>query len=143
MKEKTSPVMGIISSKFTTKGPEPEFVIPQDLDPSISTTISIKAISTMAGESDEAKDAISVLPFSNIKANGLVYFYKVTAAAERGGSIFASLTILIHESDSQFLYHNIAKLKDLLSEKGQQIREGASADIVCTDLYNDINEIAK
>ncbi|MFX1449902.1 MAG: helix-turn-helix domain-containing protein, partial [Promethearchaeota archaeon] len=25
----------------------------------------------------------------------------------------------------------------------QQIREGASADIVCTDLYNDINEIAK
>ncbi|NVM00916.1 MAG: hypothetical protein HWN67_01150 [Candidatus Helarchaeota archaeon] len=143
MKEKTSPVMGIIASKFTTKGPEPEFVIPQDLDPSISTTISIKAISTMAGESDEAKEAISVLPFSNIKAEGLVYFYKVTAATERGGSLFASLTILIHETDSSFLYHNIAKLKDLLSEKGQQIREGASSDVVCTELYNEINDIAK
>ncbi|MFX0136524.1 MAG: TrmB family transcriptional regulator [Candidatus Hodarchaeota archaeon] len=143
MKEKTSPVMGIISSKFTTKGPEPEFFIPQDLDPSISTTISIKAISTMAGESDEAKDAISVLPFSNIKAEGLVYFYKVTAATERGGSLFASLTILIHETDSSFLYHNIEKLKDILSEKGQQIREGAPSDVVCTELYNEINEIAK
>ncbi len=143
MKEKTSPVMGIISSKFTTKGPEPEFVIPQDLDPSIATTISIKAISTMAGESDEAKEAISVLPFSNIKADGLVYFYKVTAATERGGSMFASLTILIHETDSPFLYHNIAKLKDLLSEKGQQIRGGAPSDIVCTELYNEINDIAK
>ncbi|MHA1384992.1 MAG: helix-turn-helix domain-containing protein [Candidatus Helarchaeota archaeon] len=143
MTEKASPVLGIIASKFTTKGPEPEFVIPPDLDPTISTTISIKAISTMAGESDEAKEAISVLPFSNIKANGLVYFYKVTAATERGGTVFASLTILIHESDASFLYHNIAKLKDLLSEKGELIRGGAPANIVCTELFEEINEMAK
>ncbi|MHA1379790.1 MAG: TrmB family transcriptional regulator [Candidatus Helarchaeota archaeon] len=141
--EKTSPILGIISSRFTSKGPEPEFMIPSDLDPTICTTISIKAISTMAGESDEAKEAISVLPFTNIKANGLVYFYKVTAATERGGTIFASLTILIHESDSSFLYHNIAKLKDLLSEKGELIRKGSPSNVVCTELYKEINEMAK
>lgn len=143
LKDKVSPVLGIISSKFTSKGPEPDFMIPPDLDPSISTTISIKAISTMAGESDEAKEAISVLPFTNIKANGLVYFYRITDATARGGAVFASLTILIHEIDSSFLYHNIAKLKDLLGQKGQQIKDGNPSDIVCTELYDEINEIAK
>nr|MDO8083279.1 ADP-ribosylation factor-like protein [Candidatus Sigynarchaeum springense] len=165
-------VKAVILSIFGDEGPVPEVVLINEpegirvfkkdaikdvtgiLDLGALLHISMKSVSLLMGEhlyqdGDAEVDSIKffgILPFPDIKMDGLTYFFLIPDQGARGSARASTITILVSEEHKNFFYDNMAELRSLIVEHAIQIKKmltNAEFASVMVDLFKAINEFAE
>ncbi len=168
----TEIVKAVILSIFGDEGPVPEVVLVNEpegirvykkdsikdvtgiLDLGALLHISMKSVSLLMGEhtyqdGDAEVDSIKffgILPFPDIKMDGLTYFFLIPDQGARGSARASTITILVSEEYKNFFYDNMAELRSLIVEHAIQIKKMLTQDefaSVMVDLLKAINEFAE
>jgi len=123
-------IKAIVLSIFDENGPTPKVVWPTDLEESAGLLIAMKTISLLMGSSTyqdgdtiEGVNYFGILPFPDLKLNGLTYFFLIPDEKARGQALAATITILINEDDRVFFYENMKYLRIIIDRAATQIQE--------------------
>lgn len=126
---KSDIVKAIVLSIFDENGPVPKIFWPYNLDESAGLLIAMKTISLLMGDSKyqngegtEGVNYFGILPFPDIKLNGLTYFFLIPDLKARGKALAATITVLIDESDRVFFYENMKYLRIIMDKAATQIQ---------------------
>ena len=135
MKEKTEEIdsniiKAVVLSVFDSNGPSPLICWPEDLDEQAGLLIAMKTISLLMGDSvyqdsDGPTDAVNyfgILPFPDVKFNGLTYFFLIPDSTARGGALAATITVLIDEENTVFFYQNMKYLRVMIDRAASKIQ---------------------
>ncbi|MFX0155362.1 MAG: ADP-ribosylation factor-like protein [Candidatus Hodarchaeota archaeon] len=122
-------IKAIVLSIFDENGPTPKIYWPSDLDDSAGLSIAMKTISLLMGDSTyqngegtEGVNYFGILPFPDLKLNGLTYFFLIPDAQARGKALAATITILINEDDRVFFYENMKYLRIIIDKAATLIQ---------------------
>jgi small GTP-binding protein len=129
-------IKAIVLSIFDEKGPSPRVVWPIDLDEKSGLLIAMKTISLLMGDSvyqdsqgsDVGVNYFGILPFPDLKLNGLTYFFLIPEETARGQALAATITILINEDDRVFFYENMKYLRIIIDKAASQIQTNKELD---------------
>jgi GTPase SAR1 family protein len=167
----TEIVKSVILSIFGDEGPVPEIVLinepegirvyKKDAIKDITGVLSLgpllhiamKSVSLLMGEStyqsgDAEVDSIKyfgILPFPDIKMDGLTYFFLIPDSQARGSARASTITILVAEEYKNFLFDNQSDLRSMIIEFAVQIKKMLTQDefaSVMVSLFKAINEFA-
>ncbi len=126
---KSDIIKAIVLSIFDENGPVPKIFWPYNLDESAGLLIAMKTISLLMGDSKyqngegtEGVNYFGILPFPDIKLNGLTYFFLIPDLKARGKALAATITVLIDESDRVFFYENMKYLRIIMDKAATQIQ---------------------
>ncbi|MFX1478485.1 MAG: ADP-ribosylation factor-like protein [Promethearchaeota archaeon] len=129
-KDKEHLIKALVLSIFDENGPTPRVVWPTDLEESAGLLIAMKTISLLMGSSTyqdgdtiEGVNYFGILPFPDLKLNGLTYFFLIPDERARGQALAATITILINEDDRVFFYENMKYLRIIIDRAATQIQE--------------------
>jgi len=119
----------IVYSLFDDDGPSPIIYWPEDLDEFARLLIAMKTISLLMGDSVyqngttiEGVNYFGVLPFPDLKLNGLTYFFLIPDEKARGNATAATITILIDEENKIFFYENMKYLRVIIDNAASRIQ---------------------
>ncbi|TFF84287.1 MAG: hypothetical protein EU552_00955 [Promethearchaeota archaeon] len=119
----------IVYSLFDDDGPSPIIYWPEDLDESARLLIAMKTISLLMGDSVyqngttiEGINYFGILPFPDLKLNGLTYFFLIPDEKARGNATAATITILIDETNKIFFYENMKYLRVIIDNAASKIK---------------------
>ncbi|KKM65742.1 hypothetical protein LCGC14_1488180, partial [marine sediment metagenome] len=122
-------IKAVVLSIFDDNGPTPKVFWPDDLDEKAGLLIAMKTISLLMGDTvyqdGEESDAVNyfgILPFPDIKLNGLTYFFLIHDENARGNALAATITILIDENDKVFFYQNMKYLRIIMDNAATNIQ---------------------
>ncbi|MFW9941915.1 MAG: ADP-ribosylation factor-like protein [Candidatus Thorarchaeota archaeon] len=129
-------IKAIVLSIFDERGPTPRVVWPIDLDEKSGLLIAMKTISLLMGDSvyqdsqgsDVGVNYFGILPFPDLKLNGLTYFFLIPEETARGQALAATITILINEDDRVFFYENMKYLRIMIDKAATQIQTDKELD---------------
>ncbi|GAJ21695.1 unnamed protein product, partial [marine sediment metagenome] len=120
-KQKTEIIKSIVLSVFDEDGPTPKIYWPSNMDESSRLLIAMKTISLLMGDSvyqnstsTEEVNYFGILPFPDLKLNGLTYFFLIYDPEARGNAKAATITVLINEEDRVFFYENMKYLRVII-----------------------------
>ena len=123
-------IKSIVLSIFDENGPSAKVYWPKDLDDKASLSIAMKTISLLMGESTyqdgtgiEGINYFGILPFPDLKLNGLTYFFLIPDVKARGLALASTITILIDENDKVFLYENMKYLRVIMDKAATLIQD--------------------
>ncbi len=126
---KTNIIKAIVLSIFDENGPTPKIFWPSDLDESAGLLIAMKTISLLMGDSTyqngegtEGVNYFGILPFPDLKLNGLTYFFLIPDVKARGKALAATITVLINETDRVFFYENMKYLRIIIDKAATLIQ---------------------
>ena len=145
----------IVYSLFDEDGPSPIIYWPEDLDESARLLIAMKTISLLMGDSVyqngttiEGINYFGILPFPDLKLNGLTYFFLIPDEKARGNATAATITILIDETNKIFFYENMKYLRVIIDNAASKIKAHNSFEqnieiinILKQELFEFTNEI--
>lgn len=121
-------IKSIVYSLFDDDGPTPIIYWPEDLDESARLLVAMKTISLLMGDSVyqngttiEGINYFGILPFPDLKLNGLTYFFLIPDKAARGNAKAATITILIEETNKIFFYENMKYLRVIIDNTATKI----------------------
>ncbi len=128
--KKENIIKSIVLSIFDENGPTPKLYWPQELDDKARFSIAMKTISLLMGESTyqngtetEGINYFGILPFPDLKLNGLTYFFLIPEAKARGQALASTITILIDEDDKVFFYENMKYLRIIIDRAATRIQD--------------------
>jgi small GTP-binding protein len=128
-KAKNNIIKSIVLSLFDDDGPTPKIYWPETMDESSRLLIAMKTISLLMGdtvyqngESTEDVNYFGILPFPDLKLNGLTYFFLILDPTARGNAKAATVTILIDEDDRVFFYENMKYLRVIIDNAASKIQ---------------------
>ena len=129
--EKSNLIKAVVLSIFDEKGPTPRVTWPVSLDEKSGLLIAMKTISLLMGDSvyqdsqgsDIGVNYFGILPFPDLKLNGLTYFFLIPDEKARGQALAATITVLIDEKDKVFFYENMKYLRIIIDKPATQIQE--------------------
>ncbi len=129
--EKSNLIKAVVLSIFDEKGPTPKVTWPVSLDEKSGLLIAMKTISLLMGDSvyqdsqgsDIGVNYFGILPFPDLKLNGLTYFFLIPDEKARGQALAATITVLIDEKDKVFFYENMKYLRIIIDKTATQIQE--------------------
>jgi len=133
---KSGLIKAIVLSIFDEKGPAPRVVWPIDLDEKSGLLIAMKTISLLMGDSvyqdsqgsDVGVNYFGILPFPDLKLNGLTYFFLIPEEKARGQALAATITVLIDEDDRVFFYENMKYLRIIIDKAASQVQTDKELD---------------
>ncbi|MFX0082762.1 MAG: ADP-ribosylation factor-like protein [Candidatus Hodarchaeota archaeon] len=151
---KSDLIKAIVLSIFDEKGPIPRVIWPIDLDEKAGLLIAMKTISLLMGDSvyqdsqgsDVGVNYFGILPFPDLKLNGLTYFFLIPEEKARGQALAATITILISENDRVFFYENMKYLRIIIDKAASQIqaeKELEDHKRIMDDIKNELFEFTK
>ncbi|MHA1563532.1 MAG: hypothetical protein ACTSPA_15630, partial [Promethearchaeota archaeon] len=113
----------IILSVFEKEGPVPKLCVPNNLSEDNRMIIAMKSISLLMGEQiyqggnffDSVK-YFGILPFPDLELTGLTYFFLIKDENARGKAKAATISLLVENKRSYFLYENTKQLSIMLAE---------------------------
>ncbi|MFX1572550.1 MAG: ADP-ribosylation factor-like protein [Promethearchaeota archaeon] len=131
-----SPIIkAIVLSIFDENGPSPHIVWPEDLKQEAGLLIAMKTISLLMGDSTyqngEETDGVNyfgILPFPDLKLNGLTYFFLIPEPKARGQALAATISILIDDENKVFFYENMKYLRIIIDKTASQIQNVKKVD---------------
>ncbi|MFX1412048.1 MAG: ADP-ribosylation factor-like protein [Promethearchaeota archaeon] len=133
--KKDNIIKSIVFSIFDENGPTPKLYWPPDLDEKARLSIAMKTISLLMGEATyqdgsgiEGVNYFGILPFPDLKLNGLTYFFLIPEEKARGQALASTITILINEDDRVFFYENMKYLRIIIDRAATKIQEAANFD---------------
>jgi len=113
----------IILSVFEKEGPVPKICIPNIISEDNRMIIAMKSISLLMGEqlyqdSDffDSVKYFGILPFPDLELTGLTYFFLIKDENARGNAKAATISLLVENNRSYFLYENTKQLSIMLAE---------------------------
>lgn len=129
--EKPNLIKALVLSIFDDMGPTPKVVWPNDMDNTAGLLIAMKTISLLMGDSvyqesqgsDMGVNYFGILPFPDLKLNGLTYFFLIPDENARGQALAATITVLINEDDKVFFYENMKYLRIIIDKAATQIQD--------------------
>ena len=133
MKEKikeSNIIKAVVLSVFDENGPSPRIVWPEDLDEQAGLLIAMKTISLLMGDSvyqdsegpTDTVNYFGILPFPDVKLNGLTYFFLIPDEEARGHALAATITVLIDEENKVFFYQNMKYLRVMIDRAATKIQ---------------------
>ncbi len=123
-------IRDIVLSVFDEDGPTPTIYWPNDMDEASRLLVAMKTISLLMGDSVyqdgtgiDGVNYFGILPFPDLKLNGLTYFFLIPDAKARGQAKAATITILIDEENKTFFYENMKYLRVIVDKTATRIQE--------------------
>ncbi|MHA2181876.1 MAG: ADP-ribosylation factor-like protein [Promethearchaeota archaeon] len=124
-------IKAVVLSVFDEMGPTPKVMWPVDLEEKSGLLIAMKTISLLMGDSvyqdsqgsDIGVNYFGILPFPDLKLNGLTYFFLIPDEEARGQALAATITVLIDEKDKVFFYENMKYLRIIIDKAATQIQD--------------------
>ncbi|QEE16479.1 ADP-ribosylation factor-like protein [Promethearchaeum syntrophicum] len=135
----------IILSVFEKEGPVPKICVPDIISEDNRMIIAMKSISLLMGEQiyqggnffDSVK-YFGILPFPDLELTGLTYFFLIKDESARGKAKAATISLLVEDKRSYFLYENTKQLSIMLAETAKLLAyEGVSHEEI-GDLINSL-----
>lgn len=128
--KKSNLIKAVVLSIFDEKGPTPKIIWPSNLEEKSGLLIAMKTISLLMGDSvyqnsqgsDIGVNYFGILPFPDLKLNGLTYFFLIPDEKARGQALAATITVLIDEEDKVFFYENMKYLRIIIDKTATQIQ---------------------
>jgi len=152
LNNKNSIIKALVLSIFDENGPAPKIFWPTDLDESAGLLIAMKTISLLMGDSTyqngdstESVNYFGILPFPDLKWNGLTYFFLIPDAKARGKALAATITILINETDRVFFYENMKYLRIIIDKAATLIqinRDRSEQEAIMEEIREELFEFA-
>ena len=149
-KLKTEIIKSIVLSVFDDDGPTPKIYWPSNMDESSRLLIAMKTISLLMGDSvyqnstsTEEVNYFGILPFPDLKLNGLTYFFLIYDPEVRGNAKAATITVLIDEEDRVFFYENMKYLRviiDSAASKVQLTKSLEENEVIINELREELLE---
>ncbi len=147
-------IKAIVLSIFDEKGPTPRIFWPIDLDEKAGLLIAMKTISLLMGDSvyqdsqgsDVGVNYFGILPFPDLKLNGLTYFFLIPEEKARGQALAATITVLINEDNRVFFYENMKYLRIIIDKAASQIQTDKEFDDhkrIMDDIRDELFEFTK
>ena len=134
-KQKNNIVKSIVFSLFDDDGPTPKIYWPETMDESSRLLIAMKTISLLMGDtvyqngtSTDAVNYFGILPFPDLKLNGLTYFFLISDPNARGNAMAATITVLIDENNRVFFYENMKYLRVIIDKAASKVQTSKSFD---------------
>ncbi|MFX1500508.1 MAG: ADP-ribosylation factor-like protein [Promethearchaeota archaeon] len=142
----------VVLSIFDENGPTPRIYWPDDLEDQAGLLIAMKTISLLMGDATyqdgtdvEGVNYFGILPFPDLKLNGLTYFFLIPDDTARGKALAATITILINEENKVFFYENMKYLRIIMDKAATQIqnnRQFSEREIIMEKFREEIFEFA-
>ncbi|MFX1419101.1 MAG: ADP-ribosylation factor-like protein [Promethearchaeota archaeon] len=133
--DKKNIIKAIVLSIFDENGPTPKIFWPDDLDEQAGLLIAMKTISLLMGDAiyqngtgTDGVNYFGILPFPDLKLNGLTYFFLIPDIEARGKALAATITILTDENNRVFFYENMKYLRVIIDKAATQIQNNKSQD---------------
>ena len=149
-KLKTEIIKSIVLSVFDDDGPTPKIYWPSNMDESSRLLIAMKTISLLMGDSvyqnstsTEEVNYFGILPFPDLKLNGLTYFFLIYDPEARGNAKAATITVLINEDDRVFFYENMKYLRVIIDNAASKVQLAKSMEeneVIIDDLRKELLE---
>ncbi len=134
-KTKNNIIKSIVLSLFDDDGPTPKIYWPEMMDESSRLLIAMKTISLLMGDtvyqngtSTEDVNYFGILPFPDLKLNGLTYFFLILDPTARGNAKAATITVLIDEDDRVFFYENMKYLRIIIDSAASKVQTAKTLD---------------
>ena len=128
-------IKSVILSLFDEEGPTPKIYWPQDIEESARLLIAMKTISLLMGDAVyqngtdiEGVNYFGILPFPDLKMNGLTYFFLISDPKARGNATAATITVLIDENNRVFFYENMKYLRIIIDKAASRVQTSKSFD---------------
>ena len=122
-------IKSIVLSLFDDDGPTPKIYWPTTMDESSRLLIAMKTISLLMGDSvyqngtsTDTVNYFGILPFPDLKLNGLTYFFLILDPMARGNAKAATITVLINEDDRVFFYENMKYLRVIIDKSASMVQ---------------------
>jgi len=122
-------IKSIVLSIFEEEGPLAKVFWPESLNEAARLTIAMKTISLLMGDSvyqngdDKSINYFGILPFPDLKLNGLTYFFLIADEEARGNAKAATITVLIDEENKSFFHENMKYLRVIIDKAATEIQE--------------------
>lgn len=166
----TEIIKAVILSIFGDDGPIPEIVLINDddgihihkkdsikdidvppLDLQALLHIAMKSVSLLMGEhtyqdGDTDVDAIKysgILPFPDIKMEGLTYFFLIPDEEARGAARASTITVLVSDVHKGIIWERWNELRTIIAEEAAKLRKMLSQDEfanIMVELLKSINQ---
>ncbi len=145
-------IKSIILSIFDKDGPTPVIYWPSDIDESARLLISMKTISLLMGDAvyqdgnDIRINYFGILPFPDLKLEGLTYFFLIADEKARGQAKAATITILTDDAKRSFFYENMKYLRVIIDKTATKIQDSEGRDDykkIIDDLREELIEFCK
>jgi GTPase SAR1 family protein len=127
--QKNSIIKSIVLSLFDDDGPTPKIFWPTTMNESSRLLIAMKTISLLMGDSiyqngtsSDSVNYFGILPFPDLKLNGLTYFFLILDPTARGNAKAATITVLINEDDRVFFYENMKYLRVIIDKSASKVQ---------------------
>ncbi|MHA1930960.1 MAG: ADP-ribosylation factor-like protein [Promethearchaeota archaeon] len=152
--ERSNLIKAVVLSVFDEMGPTPKVMWPGDLEEKSGLLIAMKTISLLMGDSvyqdsqgsDIGVNYFGILPFPDLKLNGLTYFFLIPDEEARGQALAATITVLIDERDKIFFYENMKYLRIIIDKAATQIQDVKEFDDqkrIMDDIREELFEFTK
>ena len=122
-------IKSIVLSLFDDDGPTPKIYWPTTMDEFSRLLIAMKTISLLMGDSvyqngtsSDTVNYFGILPFPDLKMNGLTYFFLILDPMARGNAKAATITVLINEDDRVFFYENMKYLRIIIDKSASKVQ---------------------
>jgi len=152
---KSNIIKAVVLSIFDENGPAPKINWPHDLDEQSGLLIAMKTISLLMGDATyqnglgtEGVNYFGILPFPDLKLNGLTYFFLIPDVKARGKALAATITVLIDEENKVFFYENMKYLRIIIDKAATQIQNNKQhsereiiMDEIREELFEFVNEL--
>ncbi|MEE9376794.1 MAG: ADP-ribosylation factor-like protein [Candidatus Lokiarchaeia archaeon] len=149
---KSNIIKAVVLSIFDENGPAPKIYWPHDLDEQAGLLIAMKTISLLMGDATyqngigtEGVNYFGILPFPDLKLNGLTYFFLIPEVKARGKALAATITVLINEENKVFFYENMKYLRIIIDKAATQIQSNkqySEREIIMEEIREELFEFA-
>ena len=113
----------IVLSVFEKEGPVPKICVPDYISEDNQMIIAMKSISLLMGDQIYQNGGkffgikyFGILPFPDLELTGLTYFFLIKDENARGNAKAATISLLVENKRSYFLYENTKQLSIMLAE---------------------------
>ncbi len=149
---KSNIIKAVVLSIFDENGPTPKIYWPYDLVEQSGLLIAMKTISLLMGDAtyqdgigSEGVNYFGILPFPDLKLNGLTYFFLIPDVEARGKALAATITVLIDEENKVFFYENMKYLRIIIDKAATQIqnnKQHSEREIIMDEIREELFEFA-
>jgi len=125
-------------SVFSDKlGPVSEYCYPKETSKEIQLNVAMKSISLMMGETvyqngnyNDRLQSTGIIPFPDINMVGLSIFFLIKDENARGKAKASTISLLVEENDTDYLFNNMKSLKVILMEWARKFENNPNSEII-------------
>ncbi len=137
----------IVLSVFEKEGPVPKICVPDYISEDNQMIIAMKSISLLMGDQIYQNGGkffgikyFGILPFPDLELTGLTYFFLIKDENARGNAKAATISLLVENKRSYFLYENTKQLSIMLAESANLLAYEVVSQEKIDEIINSLSQ---